>query len=63
MKHQFYEPVRCANKECAFPTVTCDECRCNVSLFNSAALVFKGPKGNYRFVRDFQQINKRNNEY
>lgn len=49
-----YEPTKCANTECAFPTLICSDCLCNKSTKGKAAQIVKHAKSRYAWVRSLK---------
>ncbi len=52
-----YVPVKCANKECAYPHITCNNCRCNQTEIGKSAFAFKNPHNMYKMFKDITKIN------
>ena len=52
-----YQPVKCANSECAYPRKQCDKCQCNVDVCGKNAYVTKDPKGMYKWLSDIYDKN------
>lgn len=48
-----YYPSRCANGECAFPNITCNECLSNRTKKGTTAVIINDPHGLYAWVRSF----------
>ena len=53
-----YEPIKCMNKECAFPGLTCNECNSNKTIKRKSALVVKDAKARYSWIRAFMNHKK-----
>lgn len=54
--NQTYEPTKCMNTECAFPTLTCRDCTCNKSTKGKAVHFIRDAKSRYRWVRLFWNV-------
>lgn len=52
-----YKPVKCANRECAYPKKQCVNCQCNVDVCGKHAYVTKDPWGMYKWLRDIYDQN------
>lgn len=52
-----YQPVRCANKECAFPRKQCSTCQCNVDIHKKYVYYTKDPKGLYAWLHHIYDLN------
>lgn len=45
-----YKPVKCANRECAYPKMQCVNCPYNVDVFGKHTYAAKDPKGMYKWL-------------
>lgn len=52
-----YQPVKCTNRECAFPKLQCEVCMCNQSKHGTHAKVIKKPQGMYKWLRKLYDQN------
>lgn len=51
-----YEPTKCMNTECAFPTLTCSGCYSNKTAKGRAALIVKHAKSRYQWVSSLRLV-------
>ena len=54
--YKVYVPVKCSNKECAYPIKQCENCHCNVNVNGKHAYVIKDPKGMYKWLSDIYKL-------
>lgn len=54
---EVYKPVKCANKECAYPRKQCAVCQCNVDVNKKFVYYTKDPKGMYKWLSDIYDKN------